>query len=49
MFPDICQNLDTDHAPLIELYRKARALPGVKKMLIASGVRYDLAVARPST
>ena len=38
---------NTDHAPLIELYRKARALPGIKKVLIASGVRYDLAVESP--
>jgi uncharacterized radical SAM protein YgiQ len=47
VFPGICPNLNTDHAPLIELYRRARALPGVKKVLIASGVRYDLAVESP--
>ena len=47
VFPGICPNLDTDHAPLIELYRKARALPGIKKVLIASGVRYDLAIESP--
>jgi uncharacterized radical SAM protein YgiQ len=47
VFPGICPNLNTDHAPLIELYRKARALPGIKKILIASGVRYDLAVESP--
>jgi len=47
VFPGICPNLNTDHAPLIELYRKARALPGVKKVLIASGVRYDLAIESP--
>jgi uncharacterized radical SAM protein YgiQ len=47
VYPAICPNLDTNHAPLIELYRKARALPGVKKVLIASGVRYDLAVESP--
>src|SRR5581483_1333096 len=46
-FPDICPNLDTDHAPLVKLYRRARELPGVKKVLIASGVRYDLAVKSP--
>jgi uncharacterized radical SAM protein YgiQ len=39
--------LNTDHAPLIELYRRARALPGIKKVLIASGVRYDLAIESP--
>jgi uncharacterized radical SAM protein YgiQ len=43
VYPAICPNLRTDHAPLIQLYRKARALPGVKKVLVASGVRYDLA------
>lgn len=47
VFPDVCQNLGTDHAPLIQLYRKARALRGVKKVLIASGLRYDLAVRSP--
>jgi len=47
VYPGICPNLDTNHAPLIELYRKARALPGVKKVLIASGVRYDLAIESP--
>jgi uncharacterized radical SAM protein YgiQ len=47
VYPDICKNLNTDHAPLIQLYRKARALPGVKKVLIGSGVRYDLAVQSP--
>jgi uncharacterized radical SAM protein YgiQ len=47
VFPGICPNLDTDHAPLISLYRRARALPGIKKVLIASGVRYDLASESP--
>jgi uncharacterized radical SAM protein YgiQ len=47
VFPDICDNLGTDHAPLVGLYRKARAIPGVKKVLVASGVRYDLAVRSP--
>ncbi|MCP5419015.1 MAG: YgiQ family radical SAM protein [Gammaproteobacteria bacterium] len=45
--PDICPNLNTDHSALIGLYRKARELPGVKKVLIASGVRYDLATQDP--
>ncbi len=48
VYPGICDNLDTDHAPLIELYRKARALDGVKKVLISSGLRYDLAVESPA-
>ena len=47
VYPGICPNLKTDHGPLIRLYRKARALPGVKKVLIASGLRYDLAVKSP--
>ncbi|HEX2691564.1 MAG TPA: DUF3362 domain-containing protein, partial [Kofleriaceae bacterium] len=47
VFPDICDNLGTDHAPLIALYRKARAIPGIKRVFIASGVRYDLAVRSP--
>jgi uncharacterized radical SAM protein YgiQ len=47
VFPGICPNLNTDHSALIQLYRKARALPGVKKVLVASGVRYDLAVESP--
>jgi uncharacterized radical SAM protein YgiQ len=47
VYPAVCPNLQTDHAPLISLYRRARALPGIKKVLIASGVRYDLAVESP--
>ncbi|MDG4549845.1 MAG: YgiQ family radical SAM protein [Candidatus Contendobacter sp.] len=46
--PGICPNLNTDHSSLIGLYRKARELPGVKKVLIASGVRYDLAIRDPA-
>ena len=47
VYPDICENLGTDHAPLISLYRRARALPGIKRILIGSGLRYDLAVRSP--
>jgi uncharacterized radical SAM protein YgiQ len=47
VYPGICPNLDTDHAPLIGLYRKVRQLAGIRKVLIASGVRYDLAVESP--
>jgi uncharacterized radical SAM protein YgiQ len=43
LHPSICQNLDTNHGPLIDLYRKVRALPGIKKATIGSGIRYDLA------
>jgi uncharacterized radical SAM protein YgiQ len=48
VYPDICPNLNTDHSALIGLYRKARELPGVKRILIASGVRYDLAIRDPA-
>lgn len=47
VYPDICQNLNTDHSSLIHMYRRARALKGVKKILIGSGLRYDLAVKSP--
>ena len=47
VYPGICSNLNTDHSSLVELYRKARELKGVKKVLIASGLRYDLAVESP--
>ena len=47
VYPGICPNLDTDHGPLVKLYRRARALRGVKKILIGSGLRYDLAVQSP--
>ncbi|HEV7984332.1 MAG TPA: YgiQ family radical SAM protein [Xanthobacteraceae bacterium] len=48
VYPGICPNLDTSHDALIALYRKAREVPGVKKVLVASGVRYDLAVESPA-
>jgi uncharacterized radical SAM protein YgiQ len=47
VWPDICSNLKTDHDPLIAMYRRARKLPGIKKVLIGSGLRYDLAVRSP--
>ncbi|KAF0192214.1 MAG: Fe-S oxidoreductase [Gammaproteobacteria bacterium] len=47
VYPEICSNLNTDHTSLIKLYRRARALPGVKKILVASGLRYDLAIRSP--
>ena len=47
VFPGICQNLTTDHGPLIKIYRRGRALKGIKKILIGSGLRYDLAVKSP--
>jgi uncharacterized radical SAM protein YgiQ len=47
VYPDICRNLRTDHGPLVRIYRRARALPGIRKVLIGSGLRYDLAVRSP--
>ena len=47
VYPKICENLNTDHSSLISLYKRARNLKGVKKVLIASGLRYDLAVESP--
>lgn len=47
VFPGICKNLITDHSPTTQLYRKARAIPGVKRVAIASGLRYDLALEDP--
>jgi len=48
VYPGICKSLDTDQTPLIHLYRAVRELPGIKKVLIASGLRYDLAVETPA-
>ncbi|MGE0708162.1 MAG: YgiQ family radical SAM protein [Planctomycetota bacterium] len=45
--PKICKLLGTDHGPLIRLMRKARAVPGVKRVNVASGVRIDLAGRSP--
>jgi uncharacterized radical SAM protein YgiQ len=47
VYPGICSNLNTDHTPLINIYRRARSLKGVKKILVSSGLRYDLAVESP--
>ena len=47
VYPGICQNLTTDHGPLVHMYRRARGLKGIKKILIGSGLRYDLAVKSP--
>ena len=40
--PNICKNLDTNHHPLIELYKEVDKMPQVKKATIGSGIRYDL-------
>ncbi|MGD9168940.1 MAG: YgiQ family radical SAM protein [Candidatus Thiodiazotropha sp.] len=47
VYPDICDNLNTNHKPLIRLYRRTRSLPGIKRVFVASGLRYDLAVRSP--
>ncbi|BAO43761.1 YgiQ family radical SAM protein [Thiolapillus brandeum] len=47
VYPGICKNMKTDQMPLVRLYRKARAIPGIKRIFIASGLRYDLAVETP--
>lgn len=47
VFPEICKKLNTDHRHTIDLYREARKVKGIKKVLIASGVRYDLAIESP--
>ena len=47
VFPDICPNLNTSHDDLIRLYRKVREVKGIKKVMVASGIRYDLAVTSP--
>lgn len=44
VFPTICKNLVTDHSPTTRLYKKARDIPGIKRVMIASGLRYDLAI-----
>ncbi|MGQ9427122.1 YgiQ family radical SAM protein [Gilvimarinus sp. F26214L] len=47
VYPGICKNLQTSHKHTTELYREARKIPGVKRIAIASGLRYDLAVEDP--
>lgn len=47
VYPNICKHLNTDHSPTTNLYRRARAVPGVKRVAVASGLRYDLALRDP--
>jgi uncharacterized radical SAM protein YgiQ len=47
VYPKICKNLGTNHQPLIDLYRRIRNIKGVKKVVVASGLRYDLAIESP--
>ena len=45
-YPSVCKNMNTDHAPLLEMYRAVDALPSIKKSFIGSGVRYDVVMHR---
>jgi uncharacterized radical SAM protein YgiQ len=45
--PKVCKLLGTDHGPLVELMREGRQVPGVDRLLVASGVRMDLAQKSP--
>ncbi len=47
VYPDICRHMSTDHRPLIRLYRRARDIKGIKRVFVASGLRYDLAIRDP--
>jgi uncharacterized radical SAM protein YgiQ len=47
VFPTVCKLLGTDHGPLVQLMRRARSEPGIRKVLVASGVRMDLAQRSP--
>ena len=45
LYPTVCPNLDTDHTDYLELLRELRSLPGVKKVFVRSGIRYDVVLA----
>ena len=47
VYPGVCENLNTNHKPLTKLYKRARNVEGVKRVFIASGLRYDLAIRDP--
>ncbi len=47
VYPDICENLNADHEPLLDVMKLVRKEPGIKKVFLASGVRYDLAERSP--
>ena len=47
VYPSVCKNLKTDHSETTSLYRKARKIKGIKRVMVASGLRYDLAVKDP--
>jgi uncharacterized radical SAM protein YgiQ len=47
IYPKVCKNMNTDHTPLMQLYQKVSAIPGIKKVTIGSGIRYDLFLQNP--
>ena len=47
LVPKICKNMNTDHEPVLKLYKRIRELPQVKHVFIGSGIRYDLALKSP--
>ncbi|MBP5458676.1 MAG: YgiQ family radical SAM protein, partial [Clostridia bacterium] len=49
LYPTVCPNLDTDHSDYLELLRKLRTLPGVKRVFVRSGIRYDVVLADHKT
>ena len=46
IFPNICKNLDTSHKPMLDLYKKVRQNPKVKKAFVGSGIRYDMILGK---
>ena len=48
VFPDVCKNLNIDHKPMLDLYKKVRQHPDVKKAFIGSGIRYDMILKETS-
>ena len=48
LFPQPCKNLIVDHSDYLELLRKLRALPGVKKVFVRSGIRFDYLLLEPT-
>jgi len=48
IYPDVCKNLNIDHKPMLDLYKKVRSNPDVKKAFIGSGIRYDMILKETS-
>lgn len=45
IFPEVCAQLPVDYRPIVDVLRRVRGLPGVKKVFVASGIRYDMALS----